>query len=220
MKKLWFVFVLSICLVLVFSMSALAGTNSVTAYIDAYGLGTWTRGSDINVDDDGSLNGIFVGADISIHKFKLGFEYEDSSPQKGDSFIMYDYTTSILKSGFQVCGKDKIKVDLTLSHYEKEVAVSKATVSGILVGVDGLWNINNRMFLQGSLGMSLNGKYELNSDDEDALIMVEKVKFNYMFTDNFGMGFGFRFNSILLESDYDDLVLDTGGLTIGATVRF
>lgn len=201
-------------------MSALAGTDRVTAYVDAYGLGTWNIDQSFDDDDDGSLNGVIVGLDIPIRKFKLGFEYEDSSLRKGDFTDLGDYTTYIIKCGFRVFGNDRVRVDLTLNSFEEEFTDSKATVSGTLVGADGLWNISDRMFLQISLGLSLNGEYQDDSVDENAIIMVEKVKFNYMFTDNFGLGFGFRYNSIVIDYNYEDVIVDTAGLTIGATVRF
>lgn len=170
-------------------------------------------------DDDGSLDGVIMGIDIPIGKFKIGFEYEDISYKVGDYQDLYDTTTSIAKGGFQVFGNDKVRVDLTLNYFEREYDVSKASVSGLLVGADGLWNITDRMFLQGSLGLSLNGKQEYKSYEEDAFIIVEKIKYNYMFTDNFGLGLGYNFISILFDDEVDTTI-NTGGITAGITVRF
>lgn len=138
MKRLLVVLSISICLVLVCSLSVLAGTAEVTAYADTYGLGVWNYyNENTDTDDGGLLNGFIVGADIAIDKFKLGFEYEDAEPQKGDIIVLKDYTTSIIKGGLRVCSKDRLNVDVTLGYYEKEY-VSKSTISGLLVGVDGL----------------------------------------------------------------------------------
>ncbi len=224
MKKLCAILVMSISLVLVFSISAFAETDRVTAYVDTYGYGTWTIDDDYYYDnddeeDDGSLDGVIVGMDIPIQRFKLGFEYEDGSPDDGDYVVLRDYTTLIIKCGFRVFGNDRVRIDLTLNNFENEYAETKATVSGIIFGADALWNISEQMFLQGSLGVSLNGEYEYDSDEEDAYITLCRIKFNYMFAENFGLGFGYRFNSILI--DYaDEVVTTTGGLTIGVTARF
>lgn len=214
MKKIWAVLVISICLMVSFPISVLAETNRITAYIDAYAVGTWTYDDDYG-REDGTLDGVIMGINIPISKFKIGFEYEDISYET----YLSDTSTSIAKGGFQVFGNDKVRVDLTLNYFEREYEVSKGSVSGLLFGVDGLWNISDRMFLQGSLGLSLDGKAEYESYEEDAFIILEKIKYNYMFTDNFGLGLGFNFISILFD-DEDFTTIDTGGFTAGITVRF
>lgn len=222
MKKVWAMLVLCIFLILAVSMSVLADTDRATAYVDAYGMGIWSKEND-DYENDGLLNGVIVGADIPINIFKLGFEYEDASPHKGDEGkgTLPVYNNYMLKCGFRVFGNDRVRVDLTLSHFEQEFD-TKETISGNLVGADVLWNISDRMFLQGSLGLSLNGEFQDGSDEENVIIVVGRIKYNYLFTDNFGLGFGIRFNDYIidLDDDVDDLIEEFGGLTVGATVRF
>lgn len=220
MKKLWAILGIIICLIVSLPISVLADTNRITAYVDAYAVGTWTYEDDY-FDDDGSLDGVIMGIDIPIGKFKIGFEYEDISYKVGDYQDLYDTTTSIAKGGFQVFGNDKVRVDLTLNYFEREYDGSIVSISGLLVGADGLWNISDRMSLQGSLGLSIDGKaeYEFYEEDDDAFIVVEKIKYNYMFTDNFGLGVGYNFISILFD-DGADTTINTGGITAGITVRF
>lgn len=224
MKKVWAILMLCIFLVLAVSMSALANTDRATAYVDFYSMGFWNEEYDKydNYDNDGLLNGVIVGADIPINIFKLGFEYEDASPCKGDKGkdTLADNSNYLLKCGFRVFSNDRVRVDLTLSHFEHDFD-TKETISGNLVGADVLWNISDQMFLQGSLGLTFNGEYETDSGDQDTVILLGRVKYNYLFTDNFGLGFGIRFNDYIIDDDsYDDFLLETGGLTLGATVRF
>lgn len=42
MKKLWAILGIIICLIVSLPISVLADTNRITAYVDAYAVGTWT----------------------------------------------------------------------------------------------------------------------------------------------------------------------------------
>ena len=162
-------------------------------YDDTYKADTY-KGITTKEHDSGSLRGTIISADIPIDGFKIGFEVENSSPTKGDSINLGDYTTYMIKVGHRIFAlKDKIRCDWTINYFNREYNhySVEEQISGIMTEVGCIWNISDRMSLNGSIRLGL-GNSTGNFDNYIAMMSWVKAKFNYMLNNNFGLAIEYR----------------------------
>jgi len=201
---------------------------AANVYVD-YMPGTWELSSDGSLDGDS--NAAIIGVEQSIDKFKINLEYT-SSQLKDFLKIDYDeydniidaYTKDIdfsgieLKGGYQLTDQFALIASYLNQKLESSVAPSEIKFSGVVLGAEGNFKLADQVFVNGSLGFSVDGKAKIEGEDFDVDITTAKIKIGYQFTDNFSAAVGYRY------SKYDftdgDLTFKNYGPTIGGTYTF
>jgi opacity protein-like surface antigen len=107
-------------------------------------------------------------------------------------------------------------------------------MSGIVLGLDGDFDIADRFSLTGSIGYGINGNYrwtrlEMDSSLKiatathncDAAILTAKIRFNYAITDNLSASIGYRYTSYDVDfGSGDKSSITSTGATAGLTYKF
>ncbi len=220
MKKL-FILVSLVVGMMLFSISSVLAAS---VYVD-YMPGTWELSAGSSIDGDS--NAAIIGVEQAIDKFKINLEYT-SSQLKDFLKIDYDEDYAYLKdidfSGFELKGGYQLtdQFSLNLSYLDQELEKSifpdKIKFSGVMFGAEGNFKVADQVFVNGSLGFSVDGKAKSMGDDTDLDITNAKIKIGYQFTDNFSATVGYRY----AKYDAKDLniTFKNYGPTIGGTYTF
>ncbi|HBE80820.1 MAG TPA: hypothetical protein DDW65_23990 [Firmicutes bacterium] len=195
---------------LVFSVVTSAFAS--TAYLDYTIGGNEKAGSTDNIDRDNFL----LGVEVPLDQYKVVFEY-------GKGTIKYDTgdtdtTAFMLKGGYRLVQNDAFQLygDLSYSHLSWD-ASGDPKYSPIMIGVDGKYAINERMFVSGNLDFAVSGKYDNGSDKTDTDYTVAKVKYTYLLSNQIGVAAGYNWSE--MKPDGSDKTTDTGA-TLGLTYNF
>jgi hypothetical protein len=232
MKKILMMALLFVLLAL-FTVPSLAATGSVDMML----------GGQIKVQGGDSY-------DANVYIFNTEQVWKDSKFKFGGDLFRgtvedVDYSGYDIKGGYRITNTDSLKLDLTFSLYKEALSSSyeddsyyyyyyyesKLDVTGGLIGVDLIYNINDRSFIEGSVAISLfaganSSYYEYDDGDEyegsgstDCSIVNYKIKYNYLISDNTALGIGYRvYQTDFKSGDYNDYSLS--GLIAGVTFNF
>lgn len=248
MKKVFLVMVIVSCLFCLCGNDVLAGS----LYVD-YQQGNWEGFNDNSYDSSGTI----IGFDQYFDRFKLGLEYtqttwKDAFYKKynfGDDYygVNADYNGFNIKLGYRLT--DQITINLGYHKYDlKSTEETKfyeniigyednyadIEMSGIVLGLDGDFDIADRFNLAGSIECGINGNYrstglEMDSSLEIATvtrnynteILTAKIKFNYAITYNLSASVGYRYTSYYVNfGSGDKSSITSTGATAGLTYKF
>lgn len=212
MKKLLLLLTLVISLVFCFTASTMAAAETANVYVD-----TMIGGA---VDDpfygDGDAHETYIGFELPLDQFKLDFELQtgkwDLDRNENDDFDGFE-----IKGGYQLLNDRDLQLYATLSDFYRKFD-SDQEFSGILVGVDVVSNLTQKVNVQGSLGVSLTGKFKQNGPDSDASLLHFKAKLNYLITKEVSASLGYRYYGF--DLDNLDQEVKSKGLTLGVNFKF
>ncbi|NLW46217.1 MAG: outer membrane beta-barrel protein [Firmicutes bacterium] len=200
MKKVIILFALVSLMVFALSISAL-GAGSV--YFDYIVDGEW---------EEADLTGFVIGGEYKTDTFKIGFDYLLGEIE---SEIDLDYTQYILKGGYGI--NENIFITLSWFDLTQEYIELEATIDGLLLGADLSYDLSEQLTFEGSLGISVTGKFtETDEDSVDADFTALKLKLIYNVSDNIGVAIGYNNISIEVEDNEADL----NYMTLGAAYKF
>lgn len=200
MKKVIILFALVSLMVFALSISAL-GAGSV--YFDYIVDGEW---------EEADLTGFVIGGEYKTDTFKIGFDYLLGEIE---SELDLDYTQYILKGGYGI--NENIFITLSWFDLTQEYIELEATIDGLLLGADLSYDLSEQLTFEGSLGISVTGKFtETDEDSVDADFTALKLKLIYNVSDNIGVAIGYNNISIEVEDNEADL----NYMTLGAAYKF
>jgi hypothetical protein len=248
LKKVFLIIVIVSCLFCLCVNNVLAGS----LYVD-YQQGNWEGFSDNSDDSSGAI----IGFEQSFNRFKLGLEYAQSTWK--DAFheeynfgddrygVNADYNGFNVKLGYHLTNQ----ITMNLGYHKYDLKPVKETkfyeniigyednyadieMSGIVLGLDGDFDIADRFSLTGSIGYGINGNYrwtglEMDSSLEiataihnyDTAIIIAKIKFNYAMTDNLSASIGYRYTSYDVDfGSGNKSSITSTGITAGLTYKF
>jgi hypothetical protein len=248
LKKIFVIITIMSCLLGLCVNNVLAGS----LYVD-YQQGNWEGFKDNSDDSSGTI----IGFEQFFNRFKLGLEYSKSSWKNAfNEYYDYyneqhgvdaDYYGFGVKFGYRLT--DQLTMNLGYHKYDlnpvKESRYYEGILdydddyrdielSGIVLGIDGDFDIADRFSLTGSIGYGINGNYrwtglEMDSSLEiatathncDAAILTAKIRFNYAITDNLSASIGYRYTSYDVDfGSGDKSSITSTGATAGLTYKF
>jgi Outer membrane protein beta-barrel domain len=217
MKKVMFLSVMVGLLVFSVVTSAFAST----AYLD-YTVGGNTKVESFSSNND-DLSQYLVGVEVPLDKFKVGLEYaNDTIKFSGNDLKCTDIK---LKGGYQLIKNDIFELYGDLSYLSKagDSNFSNIKYSPILIGVDGKYVINEKMFISGNLDFAVSGKTSADSSflssDTDTDYTAVKVKYTYLFNEKIGAMVGYEWSNWNIKAPTATKLTDTG-FTLGVTYNF
>lgn len=213
MKKILVTLFLVSSLVFSFAASAMADSVYVDGFVES--KSDWQL-EDIGDGDDDNLSGFVLGGNFSGDRVTLGLEYLDRTLKT--AYGDMDTDTVYIKGGFTLFANDANNVAVTLGYDKLDFSDSSLEYNGIILGINGTFNLSENSRLEGSLGYSVSGTCESDILDEDITILLLNAKYSYFFTDCIGASVGYRFE----QYEFDDLDLKTtfSGPTVGLTFKF
>jgi hypothetical protein len=216
MKKVMFLTAMVALLVFTVATSAFAST----AYFD-YTVGGKEKAEQSGYSIKPDLNNYLIGVEVPLDQFKVVAEYGKSTAKYSDidsSSEDNKVTTLLVKGGYRLLQNDAFQLYGDLSYSNLKGDGSK--YSPIMIGVDGKYALNEKMFVSGNLDYAVSGKYKVDgSEDTKTDYMVFKAKYTYQLTENLGAVVGYNYSNMKIK--YDDAAKSTDtGFTLGVAYNF
>ena len=129
-----------------------------------------------------------------MNQYKVGLEYANIKDKNIPG--IGDITTESyeLKGGYRFIEADAFQLYGNLSYYKENKDRKNANYAACILGVDGIYDFNQNLNVDGTVGVSVNGKYKADPNiDIDGDLVQFKVKLNYLFIDNIGASLGYRY---------------------------
>lgn len=214
MKKL-LIFVATLCLLLALATGALASS----VYVEGMVGGTWD--DETNTPDDGDLTVYRLGGDYAFGKFKIGLDYDSGTSEDANAGNDVDFTAYELYGGYCVVDQDNLKLYIDLGYYNQTRDVnSDPTFTGIMLGADISYAINEQFLLDGGLEFSATGTVEdLDADDQDVSFLKANLKCTYLFSEDFGAYLGYRYLKATVDKTNDPEITQSGPV-LGVVYKF
>ncbi len=197
-----------ILLVLSLVCGILLGSALITPAESLY-LDTMINGSMESPQGDGDAQETYIGFEYPIDKFKLNGELLFGSWDGNDN----DFNGYELKGGYRIYQDQNNQLYLTVAGYNRELDDTNQTITGILIGADGVIALSQKLSAEGSIGYSLNGEIE----DNDANLLNLKLKLNYLLTNDLSAAVGYRYYGCDPKHGGD---YNSSGLTLGIDFKF
>jgi hypothetical protein len=210
---------------MVFALTAAALANNV--YVDGVVNGKDKSESNDGTSEKNDLKSYTLGANFNLDKFLFNLEYAketDKSNDPADSDTKYD--TINFKVGYTLFGDELNYLALTAGyHQSKGDDDADQQFSGVILGISAVNNLSERTLLEGSVGYAVSGKNKYKDSGieykNDIDIFLLQAKYSYFFTDNFGLGIGYKYTQYkVTEGDYDGDKTTMSGPTVGLTYKF
>jgi hemolysin activation/secretion protein len=210
---------------MVFALTAAAMANSV--YVD--GLVNGKEKAEGNEPGYGSYNEKYdstsyaLGANLNAGKFLFNLEYAKNKIENADPSDPTDEDTKSdtinFKVGYTLFGDEQSYLALTAGYYQEKIDDSdNSQNNGTILGLKAATNLNEKALLEGSAGYSVSGTSKADhSKDEDIDILLLQVKYSYFFTENFGLGVGYKLTQYKGDNDSKETM---SGPTVGLTYKF
>lgn len=90
---------------------------------------------------------------------------------------------------------------------------------GLLGGIDLVWDIRDKIVLEGGLALAPFVTVTNFGNEFDASMILLKLKFNYFLTKYWGLNTGFRLSAFGLDDNSNTEISDYG-FTLGSVIRF
>jgi opacity protein-like surface antigen len=211
MKKIA-ILIISTALLLSLSMVTPAATNYVefmTASSD------WKSEFSSGSKYEGDFDGIILGYDLPVNRFRFGLEYMDTDYEGDDTGDISGYD---LKVGYRILQSSLSELVLNISYSKYESDLWKTEYDGVCLGASFYYDLHERLNLETSVSYSLNGSMKIGSKEKDADHLAAKLKVNYYFTDNFGLALAYRLYKYEVQDN--PYKMTAKGFTVGVNYRF
>jgi hypothetical protein len=249
LKKIFVIIVIVTCLLGLCANNVLAGN----IYID-YQQAEWVNDTPSDKFDNDAPSAT-IGFTQCFNRVKFSLEYTKATWK--DVFTEYygldsnkvnaDYKGFDITFGYRLT--EQITANLGYHKYDlKPVKTSRyyenisgyddnyadIEMSGIMLGIDGDFDISDRISLNGSLEYGINSNYRYKALDIDTLgnlymatrdydmnILAAKIKFNYNITNSFAASIGYRYTSYDVDfGNGQKSTLTLSGPTVGFAYKF
>jgi opacity protein-like surface antigen len=166
-----------------------------------------------------------LGTNINSGSFLFNLEYAKNTVKAFDPADPdTDSDTINFKCGYTLFGDEQSYLALTAGYHQMKMDVkTDDKYSGVIIGLNATSNLSEKSLLEGFLGYSVSGTYKYQDQDTNATIdtdidiLLLQVKYSYFFTENFGLGIGYKLTQYKGE---DDSKITTSGPTVGLTYKF
>ncbi len=214
MKKL----ILGVALIGIMILTLSSYVFAATVYVDGMvANGAYDNG---NGKSDTSEQYI-IGTNIPIGSYKIGLEYANIKDKKVPGIGDIRTDAYNLKGGYCLIREDAYQVYGNLGYFNEKKDKNDIKFQAALLSLDGTYNLNDKISLDGELGASLCGKYKADPDtDIDADLFLCKVKLNYSFAENIGASFGYRYDGLKKKFSSGDSWEKHKAFTLGLTYKF
>jgi opacity protein-like surface antigen len=167
-----------------------------------------------NLGGDGDAQETYIGFELPVEQFKFNLELQKGTWDQNDS---NDFNGYEIKGGYQFLNNHDLKLYATLSDFYRKFD-SDQEFSGILLGADAVYALTKEITAEGSLAVSVSGKYREPGYHEDANLLLLKAKLNYLLSQNVYATLGYRYYGANLEDS--DVDIKSKGLTFGVNFKF
>ncbi len=195
---------------------AISTRASVNIYVDTMGdIGNYYGKQDGRTAFDEDLQLTFAGIEYCTDQWKIAAE------GGWGSFDSNDYDLWDLKFGYKVFESESLKLDLTASYASIDDTDSNfGKTEGFSLGADFIFILGDKATTEVDFAYAINP--EINDGyfawDDDVKMYAAKVKYNYMFGQNWGASLGYRYR--VIDADGADVKVETKGFTVGLNYRF
>jgi hypothetical protein len=211
MKKLVILNIILSALLLSLSITTPAATNYVEFMTSS---ADWKSEFSSGSTYEGDFEGIILGYDLPLNRFRLGLEYLDADYEGDDEGDLSGYD---LKVGYRILQSTPYELDLNLSYSKYESDLWGIKYDGFSLGASFYYDIRDRINLEAAVSYSLNGSMDVGSG-MDADHLAAKLKLNYYFTDNFGIALAYRLYQYKVQDNLYEMTAK--GFTAGVNYRF
>ncbi len=218
MKKISIALLVTLVLVLGFTMTVSAAADDISAkvYFDNW-IGGNTHYEDINTYDYDTQCSFF-GFELNAAQIKFGAEFGMNASTKDDSGANYDYDMTNYKIGFRVVDGRRNKLDVTLSTLKFDGdAFGGDACTGTLLGADLNLALSKQIFFQASYAFSLDASW---SGVDSVKMSSLNCKVGDLVTENIAITAGYRLYRVDGEMPGYDLTRELSGLTLGVMCKF
>lgn len=225
-KGLWV-----LLMALVMLVSTTGAVTAATIYLEAMN-GNWETD---HLKSDG--NGFLLGGEFQFNnRFIAGIEYFSLSyndfeykffPEKPDFGV--DVTAFKLKGGYRIVATDRFTLDGILAYQSHKhdfgtgVDIEEFSYNGFLLGTDLSFEFTQKASLVISVGYSISDSCKASNEHDsiklDASFTNYAVKFNYLFSENFGASLGYRAYSLDMDN-FEVSAIEINGFAIGVFYKF
>ncbi len=209
MKKLMIIAVLVGLLVFAVATSAFAESSGT------YYLGY--ADNDMDTGSHGIIGMEINSSDSLLHRVGVDFFNSTAKGNNGADGKLDGYK---LKMGFDIISNDNFELYGIFSYLNLrgDSKTGNAEYEPLMVGIEAKLNLNERMYIDGSVDCAVGEKEYKRTGvgDVDADYMAAKVKFNYLFTEKFGVNVGYSWDKL----DVSGKKTNTKGLTSAMVFRF
>jgi hypothetical protein len=204
-----------------FALAAAAMANSV--YVDGLVSGKCDTGD----SEKNDFKSYTLGTNLNYDKLLFNLEYSKDTIKSDDPDVDDSKSDTInFKAGYTLFGGEQSSLALTAGYYQNKFDVdSDEQYSGVVLGLSAASSLGEKALLEGSAGYSINGKnkYTESGNDvkADSDILLLQVKYSYFFTNNFGLGIGYKLTRYkITEGDDNGDKITFSGPTVGLTYKF
>jgi hypothetical protein len=179
---------------------------------------------DLNYNDKYDLKGYTLGTNLNFGRLLFNLEYSKDTAKYSDGDV--DLDTLNIRCGYILFGDEQSYWALTAGYHQMEPDEDSYDVkyNGTIIGLNAVSNFSEKSRLEGFVGYSVDGSYKLEAfgtnDKYDLDTLLLQVKYSYYFTDNFGIGLGYKLTKYKYEEDTSEIKNTYSGPTIGLTYRF
>jgi len=222
MKKL-LIIIMSGLLILSFATTTMGGS----VYID-HSIWGQCKYKDNEEKDDGEFLLSTVGLKTDINNFIFGLEGRLKTLVLEDEWFgekyELDFTSYQLKVGLRVVKTEKLDTALiVLGYYRESEQDSTYKLNGTLLGTDLTYHLSDLIYLEGSLGISVDATQKMEDSGEtiknDAGLVFLRLKYNYLYTENFGISVSINSFFEKYDDEFNSSTLSSG-LAVGLNYRF
>jgi len=177
-------------------------------------------------DKDKSQDILLGGKVVLMEKFVVSGDGHLGSLLKKDT----EGKTTLFKAGggYRVYEDEQIQLDLLGSYLQMSEKIGKdgkdlAKIDAFMIGADVAYLIDENMSVEGSVGYSPLQKVSVGGTevkDKAPHVLTYNAKFNYYFTDNFGVSAGYNATQFTGGEGVNKVDHNLNGFTLGATCKF
>jgi hypothetical protein len=219
------------------TLALLLGLASISMASTVY-LDVLTGGNADVYTTSNDLSQISLGLDLPLDEFKFTCNLTSGSINDYLAYNSYRYdidTASILvKGGYALINDRQLRLDVTGGFYNRTIdwdyletdryydKIETESFYSLTVGLDAKLKLDRKAWIDFSYSFGLNPQVETEyylystTSDLDSISLLN-LKFNYLFTPEFGASLGYNCETIDYEGSYKDKY---SGLTVGAFFRF
>jgi hypothetical protein len=224
MKK---ILISGLTLVLVLGLASVSMASTV--YMDV-----WSGGEREASSYSKDLSQISIGLDMPIDDFKLACNLTSGTINDFIDRDLYhcdvDTASILLKGGYALINDRQLRLDITGGFYDRKIDwdylynddIETESFYSLMLGFDAKLKLDKKAWIDFSYSFGLNPQVDIDyysyseTEDLDSISLLN-LKFNYLFTREFGASLGYNCETIDYENSSKEKY---SGITVGAFFKF